>query len=241
MTSDEILREALIQTADEYFSRYEPTENEKPHRFSLAFYIRKISVERLAGKAEKTAPRDLPQRRYMPLKRLALIMAVIFAAAFLTAAAWVAYISVRGFVFEVHTTHSDVSVDFSMYTIKDTIEEIYRLPPESGCEYVTETGNSTAFLQEYQMNGKQVLFLQRSRDYVNDSIGVNTEFADVYEAKVNGNDGFIVSRHVEDSDERNTFIIWVENGYVLQISTIGLSNEELVKLAEFIEITEKTE
>lgn len=239
MTSDQILRAALIQTADEYFSRYEPNESEKQHRFSLAFYIRKISVERLAEKAEKTAPRELPQRRYIPLKRLALIMAVIFAAVFLTAAAWVAYISVRGFVFEAHTTHSDVSVDLSLYEIKEEITEFYWLPPESGCEYVAETGNSTAFLQEYQMNGKQVLLLQRSG--VNDSIRVNTEFADVYEAKVNGNDGFIVSRHIEDSEERSTFIIWVENGYVLQITTIGLSNEELVKLAEFIEITEKTE
>lgn len=236
MTSDEILREALIQTADEYFSRYEPTENEKPHRFSLAFYIRKISVERLARKAEKTAPRDLPQRRYIPLKRLAVIMAVIFAAVFLTAAAWVAYISVRGFVFEVHTTHSNVIVDPSLYEIKEEITEFYWLPPESGCEYVDEMGDNQEVIQEYQMNGKQILFVQYSGNLLENSIEVNTEFADVYEVKVKDNNGFVVSRFVNGSVERSTFIIWIENGYVFAIHTEGFSADELVGMAEQIEI-----
>ncbi|MBD5113983.1 MAG: DUF4367 domain-containing protein [Ruminococcaceae bacterium] len=236
MTSDEILKAALIQTADEHFSRYDTAENERPHRFSLAFYIRKISVERLARKAEKTAPRDLPQRRYMPLKRLVLIMAVIFAAVFLTAAAWVAYISVRGFIFEVHTTHSDVTIDPALYEIKEEITEFYWLPSQSGCEYVSEIGDNEEVIQEYEMDGKQVLFVQHAGDYVNNSIGVNTEFADVYDVKVKDNDGFVVSRIVSDSDERSTFIIWIENGYVFSIHTSGFSNDELVDLAEQIEV-----
>lgn len=236
MTGNEVLRAALIQSAEEYFSRYETAETEKNHRFSLAFYIRKISVERLARKAEKIPPRDLPQRRYMPLKRLAVIIALIFAAVFLTAAAWVAYIAVRGFVFEVHTTHSDVTVDPTLYEIKEEITEYYWLSPESGCEYVDETRTDTEAIQEYQMDGKQVLLTQRAGNLTQNSIGVNTEFADVCEVKVKDNYGFFVSRLVMGSDERSTFIIWVENGYVFSLHTSGFIAEELVNLAEQIEI-----
>ena len=231
MTSDQILRAALIQTADEYFSRYEPNENEKQHRFSLAFYIRKISVERLAEKAEKTAPRDLPQRRYMPLRRLALIMAVILAAVFLTAAAWVAYISVRGFVFEAHTTHSDVSVDLSLYEIKEEITEFYWLPPESGCEYVSEIGDNEVKMIEYIYAGKPLDFAQYSGNLTENDAMVNTENAEVFEVNVNGDWGFICVRHREIGDDA-TFIIWLKDGYVLQISCTSVTNDELIRLAE---------
>ncbi len=231
MTSDQILRAALIQTADEYFSRYEPNENEKQHRFSLAFYIRKISVERLAEKAEKTAPRDLPQRRYMPLRRLALIMAVILAAVFLTAAAWVAYISVRGFVFEAHTTHSDVSVDLSLYEIKEEITEFYWLPPESGCEYVSEIGDNEVKMIEYIYAGKPLDFAQYSGNLTENDAMVNTENAEVFEVNVNGDCGFICVRQREIVDDA-TFIIWLKDGYVLQISCTSVTNDELIRLAE---------
>lgn len=236
MTSNEILREALIQTADEYFSRYEPTENEKPHRFSLAFYIRKISVERLARKAEKTAPRDLPQRRYMPLKRLAVIIAVIFAAALLTAAAWVAYISVRGFVFEVHTTHSDVSVDFSMYDIKDSIKEIYCLPPESGFELVNEITDSEIIISEYVCGNKELTFVQSAKAFA-ENIMINTENSEVCEATVNGNAGFIMIHHSDD-EENGTSIAWIQDGYLFHIICVSFEKEELIKLAESVIVKE---
>lgn len=231
MTSDEILRAALIQTADEYFSRYEPAENEKPHRFSLAFYIRKISVERLARKAEKTAPRDLPQRRYIPLKRLAVIMVVVFAAVFLTAAAWVAYISVRGFVFEVHTTHSDVIVDPSLYEIKEEITEFYWLPPESGCVYVSEIGEKDVKMIEYTYDDKPLDFAQYSGSLSEHHMTVNTENAEVFEVNVNGDWGFICVRHREMNDDA-AFITWLKDGYVLQISCTSITNDELIRLAE---------
>ena len=230
MTSDEILKAALIKTADEHFSRYDTAENERPHRFSLAFYIRKISVERLARKAEKTAPRDLPQRRYMPLKRLVLIMAVIFAAVFLTAAAWVAYISVRGFIFEVHTTHSGVNVDFSMYDMKDSIEEIYCLPSESGFELVNEIIDSDVIMLEYRNEDELVTFAQFDGFFA-ENIMVNTENSDVIEVNVNYNCGFICVRHRETYDA--SFIIWEMDGYLFQIS-FNTSNDELIELAESV-------
>ena len=236
MTSDEILKAALIKTADEYFSRYDTAENERPHRFSLAFYIRKISVERLARKAEKTAPRDLPQRRYMPLKRLVLIMAVIFAAVFLTAAAWVAYISVRGFIFEVHTTHSDVSVDFSMYDIKETIEETYRLPTQNGCEFVSEITDSGMIISEYVCGNKNLTFVQSAKAF-SENFMINTESSEVCEVTVNGNAGFIMIHHSDDEGD-GTSIAWIQDGYVFHIICVSLEKEELIKLAESVIVEE---
>lgn len=238
MTGNEVLRAALIQSAEEYFSRYETAETEKNHRFSLAFYIRKISVERLARKAEKIPPRDLPQRRYMPLKRLAVIIALIFAAVFLTAAAWVAYIAVRGFVFEVHTTHSDVSVDFSMYAIKDTIEETYRLPTESGCVFIDEITDSEAIISEYEYGDGNVTLVQSAKGF-SENMMINTENAEVYEVSVKDGSGFVLIRR-KGNGENITSITWVSNEYLFDIVGVSLEKEELIELAESV-VTEKAD
>ena len=41
MTGDEALKMALIAYSEEYFSQYDVPADEKPHRFSLAYRIRK--------------------------------------------------------------------------------------------------------------------------------------------------------------------------------------------------------
>jgi hypothetical protein len=57
MTGDEALKMALIAHYEEYYSQYDVTADDKPHRFSLAYRIRKNSIIRLAKKRwERPAP-----------------------------------------------------------------------------------------------------------------------------------------------------------------------------------------
>lgn len=240
MTNDEILKAAFEQTMDEHFSQYDLEENEKPHKFSLAFYIRKISIVRLAKKAEKAGtPVSLPQRKYIPLRRLAVIIALIGVIAVLTAAVWVTDIFVPGFIFEVHTTHSDVNIDLSLYEIKEEITEYYWLPPESGCKYVSQSDDDSEFaIIEYTYNGKTLLFAQYAGNLANNTTTmVNTENADVYAVSVNGDSGFVCIRQRE-GEEDSTFILWLEYGYEFQISCVSLTQEDLINLAESIAIKE---
>lgn len=233
MTSDEILKAAFDLTSEEYFSGYDLAENEKPHRFSLAFYIRKISVVRLARKAEKEEnPSSLPQRKYMPLRRLAVVIALIGVLATLTAAAWVTEILVPGFIFDVYGDHSNVSVDFSMYKIKDTITEYYWLPPESGCELVTEITDSEVILTEYKFKDQRLSLGQFAGD---EDIGFNTENAEVYETSVAGNPAFICVRHTEGSEDGTT-ITWIKEEYLFHITAVSLTDEELIGLAEAVTV-----
>ena len=44
MTGDEALKMALIAYSEEYFSQYDVPADEKPHRFSLAYRIRKKAL-----------------------------------------------------------------------------------------------------------------------------------------------------------------------------------------------------
>lgn len=235
MTSDEILKAAFEQTMDEHFSQYDLEENEKPHRFSIAFYIRKISVVRLAKKAEKTGnPISLPQRKYIPLRRLAVIIALIGVIAVLTAAMWFTDIFVPGFVFDVYGDHSDVSVDFSMYKIKDTIEEVYWLPPESGCEFIDEESASDVVLTGYNFKDTQISLGQFAGS---EPIGLNTENAEVYEINVGENPGFICIRQREGL-ENATNITWLYDGYVFHITAVAFTEEELLELAKSVSLKE---
>ena len=71
MIDNELLKQALDETADRHFSKYDIQPEEKPHRFSLVFKIREKSITKLSKKPEKNT------HSYMPLKRLAVMIAVI--------------------------------------------------------------------------------------------------------------------------------------------------------------------
>ena len=183
MTGDEALKMALIAHYEEYYSQYDVPADEKPHRFSLAYRIRKNSIIRLAKKRwERPAP-CVPckpsgtlaaERRYIPLKKLAAMIAVIISAVFFAAAASAIYFGARGFIFDVHNTHSDVSVDFSMYDIKDTIEEVYRLPVESGYELVNDAADKSVVNSQYKCGNKTVNFIQYTKSFA-ENLMVNTD------------------------------------------------------------------
>ena len=163
-------------------------------------------------------------------------MAVIAAAVVLSLGVYAAYVMfINGFVFDVYRDHSELTLDLSMYDIKDTITEYYQLPPESGCEYVGEMINEIIAVVEYQLNGKLLLFTQNAGDISESGFAVNTENAELYEASVNGNDGFIVIRHKENEDD-STSIYWAMDGYLFELSTAALSQDELIQLAETVKV-----
>lgn len=243
MTGDEALKMALIAYSEEYFSQYDVPADEKPHRFSLAYRIRKNSIIRLAKKRwERPAP-CVPckpsgtlaaERRYIPLKKLAAMIAVIISAVFFAAAASAIYFGARGFIFDVHNTHSDVSVDFSMYDIKDTIEEVYRLPVESGYECVHEISDEDVVISRYECGDKSVNFLQYTK-LLAENMMANTENSTISEIEVNGGVGFILYHQNKYSDNTAS-ITWIQNGYVFEIMGADDDSEELLRLAEIIEI-----
>ena len=243
MTGDEALKMALIAYSEEYFSQYDVPADEKPHRFSLAYRIRKNSIIRLAKKRwERPAP-CVPckpsgtlaaERRYIPLKKLAAMIAVIISAVFFAAAASAIYFGARGFIFDVYNTHSNVSVDFSMYDIKDTIEEVYRLPVESGYELVNEAAYKSVVNSQYKCGNKTVNLIQYTK-LLAENIMSNTENSTVCEIEVNGEVGFILYHQSKNSDNISN-ITWIRDGYVFEIMGTGVDGEELLKLAAIIEI-----
>ncbi len=243
MTGDEALKMALIAHYEEYYSQYDVTADDKPHRFSLAYRIRKNSIIRLAKKRwERPAP-CVPckpsgtlaaERRYIPLKKLAAMIAVIISAVFFAAAASAIYFGARGFIFDVHNTHSDVSVDFSMYDIKDTIEEVYRLPVESGYELVNEITNNMVNNFVYEYNDRKVSISQYTKLFV-ENIMINTENSDIYEIEINGGAGFVLTHHNKNAED--TYIItWIQDGYVFEMNGVNIEKNELIKLAELVEL-----
>lgn len=234
MIDDELLKAALAEALSEDFDRYDIQDDETPHRFSLAYRIRKRSVFKLAKRCEKKEP--LTERRHMPLRRLALIMAIVAVIVVLSIGAYAAYVLfINGFVFDVYKDHSELTFNPSMYEIKDTITEYYFLPPESGCVYVDEMLDDITTIYEYRLNGRLLLLVQDAGVYSGGNYIVNTENAELYEASVNGNDGFIVIKHRENEDD-GTSIYWVMDEYLFEISTVALSKDELIQLAESVKI-----
>ncbi len=243
MTGDEALKMALIAYSEEYFSQYDVPADEKPHRFSLAYRIRKKSITRLAKKHWERPASCAPykpskiltaERSYIPLKKLAVIISVIMSAVFFAVAAGAIYFGARGFIFDVYNTHSNVSVDFSMYDIKDTIEEVYRLPVESGYELVNEAADKSVVNSQYKCGNKTVNFIQYTKSFA-ENLMVNTENSTVSEIKVNGEVGFILAYMSADSSIIKT-ITWIQNGYMFEITGADDDSEELLRLAEIIEI-----
>lgn len=235
MTSDEVLKAALAKTADEYFSQYDVKENEKPHRFSLAYRIRKHSVKKLAAKSEGAALESLPRKNYVPLKRLFIITVSVIMAAVLAAAAGAVYlIGVRGFNFNVHEQYSDVSVDFSMYDIKETIEEIYRLPVDSGYELVYDVPSDVNWLSEYD-NGKNRISLGQFTKSFAENFMANTENSELYEVTVDGEAGFLLLHHRSDGED-GAMLTWVHNGYLFEMA--GDTDVNIVTLAELLSAEE---
>lgn len=242
MTGSELLKEALILSLEETIAFHKQAGEENPHRFSLAYKIRRRSIIRLAerSEAEKThreTEKPRTERHFMPLKRLALFMAIIAAAVVLSVGAYAAYLIINGFVFDVHEEYSDVTLDISEYEVKDTITELYWIPPESGWECVSEMADDELAMSHYQQNGNIILLIQYTKFAAEHFLKFNTEDANIYGVKINGNDGFIDVRLREDlGDEKE--IIWIMNGYLFHISGWTITDEELIKLAESVTIKE---
>ena len=243
MTGDEALKMALIAYSEEYFSQYDVPADEKPHRFSLAYRIRKKSIMRLAKKHWERPASCAPckpskiltaEKSYIPLKKLAVIISVIISAVFFAVAAGAIYFGARGFIFDVYNTHSNVSVDFSMYDIKDTIEEVYRLPVESGYECVDEISNEWVVSSRYKFGDRMINFIQYTKSFT-ENLMVNTENSTICEIEVNGGVGFILYHQSKYSDN-SASITWIQNGYVFEIMGADDDSEELLRLAEIIGI-----
>lgn len=231
MIDNKLLQQALDETADDRFSKYELLPGEKPHRFSLFFKIREKSIIRLSKKPEKRT------RRYMPLKRMAVIITVISVLAALGIVAGAAFI--RGFNIYTQSSHSFgithtdtiLEVDYSKYDIKSEIamDEFYCLPEESGCTFV-ERGMYDQLMNRiiYDRNGKYVSFGQ----YTSDTGLFMDDISDVvfHEVEVKGGDGVLCT----ETDSEDKSLTWVQDGYVFSIYAKEISEEEIMSLAETI-------
>lgn len=237
MISDELLKEAFMLSLEETIAFHKQESEENPHRFSLSYKIRRRSIIRLAERYETEKPHT--ERHFMPLRRLALFMAIIAAAVVLSVGAYAAYLIINGFVFDVHETYSDVILGISEYEIKDSITELYWLPPESGCECISEMVDSEFVISNYQWNDNTIVLMQHTK-LATDMIGANTEDADVYGIKVSGNNGFILNRHREEFGNDKE-VIWIMDGYVFYISCWTITDKDLIKLAESVVIKENME
>ena len=231
MISDEVLRTALIASFDERMALCEREIEENPHRFSLAYKIRKRSIIRLARRYEETKEPSA-ERHFMPLRRLALIIAIIAAAVILSVGAYAAYLIINGFVFDRHETYSNVIFNFSEYALKDTITEIYKFSPESGVEYISKTVEDEIVTSKYQLNGKSILLTQYSKNFAENIFKANTEDSTTYGIKINENDGFAVVR-CKDGRYDSTTIMWVMDQYIFSISS-EFNNNELETLAYWL-------
>ena len=232
MSSDELLRTALIASFEERMALCQKEIEENPHRFSLAYKIRKRSIIRLARRYEKTKEPSA-ERHFMPLRKLALIMAIIAAAVILSVGAYAAYLIINGFVFDRHNEYSDVTLNISEYPLKDSIAELYWLPPESGCECVVEMIDDEFAAYNYEWNGHEIAFTQYTKFAAEHYLKLNTESANVYEVNINGNNGFITTLYREKTDETKG-IIWVTDGYIFSISSPLIKENDLMKLAEMV-------
>ena len=234
MISDELLRTALMASFEERMALCEREIKENPHHFSLAYKIRKRSIIRLARRYEETKE-PTAERHFMPLRRLALIIAIIAAAVILSVGAYAAYLIINGFVFDMHETYSNVTIDFSEYELKDSITEIYKLSSESGVEYVNSIVDDEIILSEYQLNGKSILLTQYTKYYVKIGLVANTEDSSIYKVNINANDGYAMLRHIENEFDR-TSVMWVMNGYVFLISSEEFTKNELIELVNLMTI-----
>lgn len=238
MVSDELLRSALVESLEERLTQYKIRGEENPHRFSLAYKIRKKSIIRLAKRYENQGLQI--DREYMPLKRLAMLIAIIIAAVVLSVGVFATYTIINNFVFDVNKEYSDVTLDPSLYDLKEAITELYCLPPESGCEYIDGMNDGEVAFYDYSLNNNAVKLAQYTKVFAVQSLGVNTENADVFGIKINGNDGFMVIQHYEGFDDSQT-ITWVMDGYIFHISSVSIIDDDLVKLAESVIMKEKLE
>ena len=233
MISNELLRTALIASFEERMALCEREIEENPHRFSLAYKIRKRSILRLARRYEETKE-PAAERHFMPLRRLALIIAIIAAAVILSVGAYAAYLIINGFVFDKHETYSGVTLDLSEFEINDTITEIYEFSPESGAELISKTISDRIVLSKYQFNGRSVIFTQYSKKYIENSFfATNTEESNIYGITVSGNGGFIVIRHRESEDDY-VIVAWINRGYVFSFSSKEFTDNELIELADWL-------
>ncbi len=121
-----------------------------------------------------------------------------------------------------------------MYDIKDTIEEVYRLPVESGYELVNEAAYKSVVNSQYKCGNKTVNLIQYTK-LLAENIMSNTENSTVCEIEVNGEVGFILYHQSKNSDNISN-ITWIRDGYVFEIMGTGVDGEELLKLAAIIEI-----
>ena len=229
MISDELLRTALISSFEERMALCKREIEENPHRFSLAYKIRKRSIIRLAERYEEMKE-PAAERNFMPLKRLALIIAIIASAVILSVGAYAAYLIINGFVFDRHENYSEVTLDLSEYDLKDTITEIYGFSSVNGVEFISRMMDEKVVLSKYQFNGKKISLTQYTKDYIGNGLISNTEDSDLYEIKVNEYDGFTVIRHREIENDSKV-VAWINNGYVFSISSTEFTVSELTELS----------
>ncbi len=86
----------------------------------------------------------------------------------------------------------------------------------------------------YKLGDKTVNFVQYTKSFA-ENLMVNTENSTVSEIKVNGEVGFILYHQNKYSDNTAS-ITWIQNGYVFEIMGADDDSEELLRLAEIIEI-----
>lgn len=241
MTNEEIMAAALSEIMDEEFAQLEKQSKEKKHRFSVFYKLRKKSITRIAKRSEKEAS-DASRRRYVPLRRLALVTAIVGAAVVLSIGAYaVVRLIFSGFVLDNRTTYTDLTIDPSQYDMKENIEEVYWIPLKDNMEIYAELADKWAVMYEYIIDkDKHVVLSQFSGELIEQSLRLNTEDAEIRPIRIKGNDGFIIIRRLLIGTYEKS-VVWLMDGYVFEITSNDFSEEEVISLAEKVTIRENYE
>lgn len=204
MTFNDLLRQALAETAEERAAQMMKVE--KKHRFSLAYKLWERKTLRDLRRGRFNKHRNLRKARYIVAALTAALSLLIGATAYASVVLFGRY----GFVDKV---------DYSKMLIenhpsdKTVIEEYYGLPEEDGweiTEYNIEPMWSTLF---YQRGDIKITFDQM---IINDGImgQVNTEKADIEMLSLySENDGFVM-----EFGESDLLLNWIYDGYLFVIS-----------------------
>lgn len=214
MTFDDILRQALYETADERTAQM--LKVEKKHRFSLAYRL-----------WERKTLRDLRRGRHngrWTLKKARYAVAVMVSA-FSLLIGVTAFAAVTGrFVFKDKADYSKVIME-AHPSDKTVIKEYYGLPEEDGWELTDHNIVRFSSSLNYKRGDTKISFTQEIIE--NGSMGnISTDRAEVEMLSLyEENDGFLL-----DFGNDDTLIYWIYDGYLFNFAG-NINKKEAINLA----------
>lgn len=224
MTFDEILKQALEETAEERAAQM--LNVEKKHRFSLAYRLWERKTLRDLRRNRSGRHWSLRKVRY---SAAAVVMAVSL---LLGTTAYAAIAAVGRYSFDDKREYSKLFVR-KHSSDKSVIEEYYGLPEENGWKLVSYDNLTNFTMLNYKCGEKIVCFCQEIIKEGNMG-NINTENTVVEPMSLYAeNDGFFI-RH----QSGNCSLYWIYDGYLLSLGG-NMDKTDIVDLAYSVKIIER--